>query len=187
MSGHMKSFHEPMNVNMPRNAIAERPEGRATWKYWRKKPQPSIVEASMSSVRTEFWKNWRSQKIPKAPASEGTITDFSSPTQPSSVIMRNCGIVASCEGSRNVSMTRRNRTFFPRNENFAKANAASESMSSTKNVTVEATTTVLPIAAHTFTESITRVKFSAKRSPGSRGGGNSKIAAERWLDSTIIQ
>jgi hypothetical protein len=99
------------------------------------------------------------------------ISALSEPTQPSQARVTNCGTSASCIGIMKVASTIQNSTLRPGKSYLAKAKAASESRSNTRNVTAVATTTVMPIDFQKSIPSNTLFMFSHRWGPGSSSGG----------------
>jgi hypothetical protein len=99
------------------------------------------------------------------------IRALSEPTQPSQARVTNCGTSASCIGIMKVASTIQNSARRPGKSYLAKAKAASESKSSTRNVTLVAATTVMPIDPQKSIPSNTLFMFSPRWGPGTSLGG----------------
>src|ERR1700722_10540619 len=148
MRGHRKLFQESRNVSAASVASGGVASGSTTRTSTVSLLAPSTRADSSYSIG-KVRKNWRRKKMPNAVAALGRMSapmwlmpTAASTCTPSHLVMMNCGIIVTWNGTMRVAMMTANRAVRPRNRNRAKAYPAS--VHSTRlDATVATATTAL--------------------------------------------
>ncbi len=146
ISGHRKLFHESRKVSAASVAMAGADSGSTIRSSTVSLLAPSTRAASSYSIGS-VRKNWRRKNTPNAVAAFGTISDPiwpipapASRCTPIHLVMMNCGIIVTWNGTISVVMIRTKRRPRPRNLNLANAYPAPAQNTRLLTTVVTATT-----------------------------------------------
>ena len=149
ISGHRKLFHESRKVSAASVASAGVDSGSTIRHSTVSRFAPSTRADSSYSIGSVL-KNWRRKKMPKAVAALGRISaprwlipTSASTWTPSHLVMMNCGIIVTWNGTMSVVMITTNRAARPRNRSRANAYPASEQNTRLQSTVITATTALL--------------------------------------------
>src|SRR5207248_7389797 len=118
--------------------------GSTMFQYTRSVLHPSTRAASINSVGSAETRYWRMKKTPKALAAAGRMSAWRWSAQPNHwAIMMYSGMMPNWVGTIIVAITVPSRAPRPRKRSLAKAKPASDEVSTTEIVTIEATSTEL--------------------------------------------